>query len=267
MVETCADFDKKSDIPEAEARKRAEKRMKIFTNFPARILVYSMKKKSSHLTAALQVGHYYFEWNKTGLIMPKTVESLTTKQPVLRVGVPQEGVWSNFVSTLQPRIAEALLKLDYDTIIQLQYELACKKDELLYAIIDVCVRYNRNNSYRQKSCSNAHFIRDSQLALGIAQPCKFSRTLPDHLKKLSQAWKKLQWGKTKFENHGELDSFVEDTVAIKTMPQEGLEFMMSKYFAFHVSSWDKMVEDRTWACAGLKCMLQTVEDSLQLCMW
>lgn len=269
VVETSADFQKKSDIPETEAKRRAAERMKIFTNFPVSILVYSTKRKSSHLTAALQVGNYYFEWNKTSVIMPKKVENLTAKQPVLRLGVPQEGVWPSFVNAVQSRISEALEKLDYDTLIQLQYELACRKDELLYALIDVCVRYNRANTYRNMNCNNSHFIRDAQLALGIAQPSKISRgTIQDHLKRLTQMWKKLQSGKVKFESHSDLDTFVEDTVVTETMPQEGLEYLMSKYFLFHVSGWDQHAEDRgTWSCAGIKCMLKTVEDSVKLCMW
>ena len=267
VVETSADYQKKSDLPEVRARERAANRMKVCCNFPARLIMYCPKQKSSTLKAALQVGNYYFEWNKTNVIMPKKVEDFTSKQPILTLSVPQEGAWSSFVNELQPRITEALRKLDYDVLICLQYELAGKKDELLYALIDVCVSYNRNNAYRQKKCNNSHFIKDAQMALGVASPAKVSRTLQELMKKATQTWKKQQAGK-KFENHGDLDQFMHDIAMNEALPQESLEYLMCRYFQFHTSAWEQQPDDKKgWSCAGLKCMLERVEDSVQLCMW
>lgn len=267
VVETSADSQKR-DIPEAEARERAAKRMKIACNFPARMLVYSPKRKSSQITTALQVGGYYFEWNNTSLIMPKRVDTLTAKQPVLRLSLSQEGAWPSFVNELQPRIADALEKLDYDALVHLQYELATRKDDLLYALIEVCVKYNRVNAYRQKKCNNTHFMKDAQRALGIAKPSEVSRTMQKHLKKAEQAWKKLELGKVKLDGHGDVDRFVEEMVPAGNMTQDGLEYLMSKFFQFHSSGWDRTPEGKEeWSCAGLKCMLKDVEDKIELCMW
>lgn len=265
VVEASADFQK-TDITDKEASDRAEKRMKIFSNFPVKILLYNVKRKSSQLSAALQVGTYYFEWGKTSLIVPKKVDELTTKQPVLKVGLPQEGVWSSYVQELQPRISQALKQLDYDLLIQLKYEFACKKDELLCALIDTVVRYNRVSAYSKRKCNSVHFIRDAQLALGIAQPNKVSRNVQEHSKKAKQAWKKQTPENIKIETHGDLDTFVEETLALETMNQETWDYVITKYFQFHVSGWEKD-ESSQWSCSGQNCMLPKVEALVELCMW
>ena len=266
VIETLTD-SKKADISHTEAKKRAEKRIKVFCNFPVKLLLYSKsRRKSLKLKAALQVGNYYFEWNKTSLIIPKMVNKLTSKQPVLKVGVSQEGAWCSYVTDLKPHIDQALAELDYDSLIQLKYQLAERKDELLSALIDVVVRYNRLYSYNKGKCSNLHFLRDAQLALGIVEPAKISGNLSDHFKKTQQEWKKRNQQK-QIGSHGELDQYVEDTRKMEDLNQEILDCFITRYFKFHVSGWEKDTECETWDCKGQNCKLPTIEDLVDLYMW
>lgn len=266
VVETSTDFQK-ADKTDQEARDRASKRMNVFCNFPVRLLLYASKKRSSSLKAALQVGSYYFEWNKTSLIIPKRVEELTSTKPVLKVSVPQSGVWSSYVKGLQSQIEEALQRLEYDNLIQLQYQLVHKKDELLCALIDVIVKYNRCNAYNSLIKSNTNFIRDAQLALGIAQPNKDTTSVQEHLKKVKLAWKKQIAEKVKIETHRELDEYVQDSIRTDNINQEALNYFIGQYFTFHISGWGKEEPIIPWSCGTLNCMLPKVEELVDLCMW
>ena len=267
VVETSTDYQKAS-FTEKEARERAKERMKVFCNFPVKLLLYCAKRKSSTLTIALQVGNSYFEWSKGSLIIPECVDELTSRQPVLKMHLPQEGAWSSYVQVLQPRIAQALKLLDYDALIDLQYQLVHKKDELLHALIDLAVKYNRANSYSQRKCNNQDFIRDAQIALGVAEPTKVSKSAQEHLKKVMQAWRKQSLERLKIENHNELDKYTYGTINMEAVTQETLNYFIGQYFVFHVSAWEK--EDPSsilWSCDGQNCMLTTLEDMVDLCMW
>lgn len=266
VVETSADFQREN-ITEKEARERVKDRMKVFCNFPVKLLLYCKKRKSPSLIAALQVGSFYFEWNKTSLIIPQKVEDLASSKPVLMMRVPQEGAWSTYVGVLQPRIAQAVQLLDYDALIDLQYQLIHKKDELLNSIVDLAVRYNRANSYSRK-CNNGDFLHDAQLALGVAEPMKVSRTVQEHLKKVTQAWRKQSHEKLKLENHNELDKYAYGTIKMEVITQETLDYFIGQYFTFHVSAWDKEDPSSTlWYCEGQNCMLPTLEGMIDLYMW
>ena len=265
VMETSADYQKK-DISEAEARERAAKRMKVFYNFPVKLLLYNSKRNSSKLSLALQVGNYYFKWSKTSLIIPKRIAELTSKQPVLKIAMSQEGAWSSHVNELWPQISQAVSQLDYERLIALQYQLAARKDELLSALIDTTVRYNRAESFNLVTCNNLDFLSDAQKALGISRPSKPSNSFKDHMKKVKQVWEKQMKEKIKIKSHGELDMYITDTYKLHEVNREMLEYFIAQYYEFHLSDWEREPCDQ-WSCVGQNCKLPMVERSMELYMW
>lgn len=264
VVETSAD-SQMADITTEEARCRVEKRMKVFCSFPVKLLLYRAKRKSAHITTALQVGGYYFEWNRTNLIIPKRVDELIATRPVLKVAVSQEGEWSSYLKAHEHGISHALKRLDYDALIQLQYQLMHKKDELLCALIDTIVHYNRNNAYNFRKCNSTQFLREAQLVLGIEHPNKVTGAREYH-KTVKEAWKKLTPEKVQIKTHQDLDKYAE--LQREHVVQEVLDYCIDLYFTLHVSKWegDREEPGKEWSCSK-DCKLPIVEQLVDLCMW
>ncbi len=261
VVEELADCGSKDTN---QARANAIARMEVFCNFPVKFFLYCTKRGSSQLTPTLQVGRNCFEWSKFGLIVPQDASKIESKQPVLKIGVPQEGIWCFYVKELQPSISLALEQLNYSKLIELKYQLAQRKDELLGTFIDVVMKYNREYNYSLWKCNMQQFLVDAQLALGIDHPhTKVSKTFQEHFKRVKQMLKKIE--KLKFESHRELDIYVEERIA--DFDQKSSEYYIAQYFAFHVSQWEKEELCETWSCDEPSCKLQRLEEEMKLYMW
>ena len=262
VVETSAG-SQMTDITTEEARCREKKRMKVICNFPVKLLLYKAKRKSTHLKTALQVGGYYFEWNKTNLIIPKRVDELIATRPILKVAVSQQGEWSSYLNAHEPGISLALEQLDYDALIQFQYQLTQKKDELLCALIDTIIHYNRNNAYNFRKCNSDQFLSEAQLALGIEHPNKVTGAR-EHHKAVKKAWKKLT--PEKIKTHQDLDKYAE--LQREHMAQEALDYCFDCYFTLHNCKWERDREEpgKEWSCSN-DCKLPIVEQLVDLSMW
>lgn len=249
---------------------KARRRMNILCNLPVKLVLFKASRKSTQLRVGLQVGAYYFEWDKSSLVIPQLMSELTAKKPVLKVGVPQIGMWTDHVNSLQSQMEQALESLDYDAIIRLQYHLIQQKDELLDTFINTVVTYNRTHAYNRWMQNSVHFVKNAQSALGILEPAKISLSPQEHLKKTRHEWTKEieERSKLKIASHDALDVYVEGTFTCEEEhpSQVALDYCMAHYFLFHVAGWEKD-HNLMWTCKAENCKLSRVEELVELIMW
>ena len=249
---------------EIRAEIRARDNFDALCNFPLKLSYYPVARGSSissiyerrsvldvPLEVKLQLGPYEFTWNIVGLVIPTEVQ-VKRFQPVLNLS-PPETKWSKFVSQQRAKIDEAIQKMDPGLQMQLMFDLVAKRDELLKAVVDVIVDYNRHNEYDERRLSNSHFVLDVCKAVGVP-----ADTVVDSLRHFNES----RYATRNFTSHVDLDNFVIDlnwSNKTSSLPQVDIQYLITQYFHFHVVDWQSRGNPQHWACDVQNCQLTELE--------
>lgn len=278
VLETCKEQSEAESLPPRELQRRASDRferlftvkMKLIIRAPTRIGVKKTVAKAPVLLA-LQVGDYIFEWNETSLVIPIELKQVEAEPLLFSPVLQQSEWWCNFVerekANIQQSIQEVVQHNDYSMQIQLQYDLTQKKDKLLFAFIETVVRFNRDLQYHTRRCNNQTFLTEAMKSLGIKRPAKLSGSIQQFIDQLKPS---RTISRKQIRDHGELD-----TVAVEVIDGEGeplrrdVEYLIAKYFLFHVSGWEGEQEQggerlsNRWSCSIPECKLLELEKILE----
>lgn len=254
------------DLSPHERRRRASERYDRLFNVDMNLIIHAPTIRESKTQAAkapvvvaLQVGEYVFEWNETSLVVPLEYKKVE-KEPLLLSPVLPESAWYGVVDKVKENtrksIDDTVEKGDYSMQIQFHFNLTQKKDELLYTFIDAVLHFNRHKYYSRRRCNNQHFLTAAMKSLGIRKPPKLSASIADHIRQLSPS-KAIP--RKQISNHQELDA-----VALEVIDNDpsraDIEFLIAKYFLFHVTGWEGegggSTCDAKWECSIPGCKQQ-----------
>ena len=208
------------------------------------------------LLVSLQVGNLTFEWNKTGLVIPCKIDPafpkpVTTERLVLVRNLDQQSQWNQSVTTWTSQINEAIEKKDEDAVIAVMYDLFEKREKMILSLIQLITNYNRYKHYHRKQCRNNHFVEEAMENLGILNPPTVSMTLRNYLETLAP---NSAIADKHFPAHYDLDLYLFENIGGKMVGKEELEFLVSKYFMFHMEGCKgKRVNE--WTCTEPSCQL------------
>ena len=162
---------------------------------------------------------------------------------------------------------KATEELDFSKQIELVYMITSKKKNLIDALIDVIVKYNKHYYYNVIDRNCQHFVLDALQALQVEVP----RCLTG---KFGRYYKALLKGKTpsvpsEFKTHSDLDRYAMLEVSkgtITDMPQHDLEFILTVYIRFHVESRSKLTGKALdeWQCIESNCCIEEIEKHIRM---
>lgn len=240
-----------------KAQERARKNFAALCRFPLKLLFYPVAQfergnvQDVPSEVGLQIGQYEFEWNISGLVVPKQVQAKHWR-PVLSV-CPTDSKWSAFICQKTAKVNEAIQRMDLELQTQLMFELIEKRDKLMAAMIEVIVDYNRHKEYDEKKLTNSHFVVDVCKAVGIP---------PTAIVESLHQFNSSQYVTRHFSTHLDLDNFVIDLNwenKTTSLPQVDIQYLIMQYFHFHVVDWEQMKRPEHWTCNMQNCQLLELE--------
>ena len=149
--------------------------------------------------------------------------------------------------------------------IDLLIKLTTRKDSLIAAVIKTVIDYNRNRQYHERDCNNHHFIRDVYCAIGVKRLPEIRGRLRKQLEQ-SKLLCMETLPRTEFVDHADLDSFIcyyVDTNALSQLNIRDIEYLVGKYFQFHVKNWELLQHPQLWTCQQPNCQLRHLEEQLE----
>lgn len=181
------------------------------------------------------------EWNASSLVIPKFIDPRTG--PVLVSATVQDHT--------RPQHQLSKPFEAYDEI-ELIFDAARKKGELLHDLARVIARYNSSYYYDVifRNCQN--FVLDALTAIGCKNKPEFSGNLREYFTHLKREGKV----KADFETHAELDEFVKENHT-KLSPAN-MEYILAQYCVFHTHS-ASATKSGTIACRETDCMVEFLE--------
>ena len=219
------------------------------------------------LHAALLISDYLFEWDERSLVIPNKVDF--TKQPALTTGILYGSEWFTYINhqRQRSRLEDALTSPPgslHKQEIDLMFDLTTKKDDLIKSVIETIIDYNRNKKYHHQSCNNRHFIQDVTRALGVKKLPAFGASLKQQLDKSKRQCSR-RLSRTELATHTDLDAYVCDLGEEKLVELTvvDLEYLVGKYFHFHVESWELSPAPDQWSCQQRNCQLTNIEEQLE----
>ena len=261
----------------SQAVRRSERRFSNVCHFPLMLILTPFKRgrkkanlfasvlemRFGPLHASLQVGNVILEWNDTSLVAPYLC---AFEDEMVRLDMQRHSKWINYTAEHHLTMKKAAEELDFSKQIELVYMIASEKN-LIDALIDVIVKYNKHYYYNVIDRNCQHFVLDALHALQVEVPTTLTG-------KLGQYYKALLKGKTQsvpseFKTHSDLDKYVMLEVSkgtITDMPQHDLEFILTVYFRFHVESRSKLTGKALdeWQCKESHCRIAEIEEHIRM---
>lgn len=272
VEETVCDATSRSPESPEELRRKAKERYDRLFNVDMNLIIRAPSRRDTKTQAAkapvvmnLQVGTYLFGWNEYSLIVPLEYRKVQT-EPLLLSPVLSESTWCDVVNEVKVNtersIVEAVDKKDYSMQIEIHYDLTRKKDEMLSAFIDTVLRFNRCEKFSWR-CNNKHFVKAAMQSLGISNPPKLSATVAEHICQLCPS---KEISRRQINDHQQLDA-VATEVLDDDLSRSDIEFLIAKYFLFHVTGWEDTRNDGAvpvdkWECAISSCKQQDLTRKL-----
>ena len=223
----------------------------------------------AQLDAVLLVLDHIIEWNASSLVIPQHID-LNKFPPALMTPVLHGSEWSVYVSSQQSKM-KGVVKSHSNKLhkkeINLIFKLTTRKDGVISAIVNTAVDYNKSKQYHEVDCNNHHFIRDVAAAMGIKRLPEIGESLGRQLE-ISRQLCKETLPRTEFADHAELDDFIHDGDTLSQLNIRDVEYLIGKYFHFHVRHWERLNCPDQWTCEEYDCQLKTLEeqlDKLSLC--
>lgn len=258
-----------------EATGKVSERYEMFCKFPVKLVLRVKPTQrgtarsgdvvEAPLHAALLVSDHLFEWDESSLVIPSKVN--ITKLPALTTGILHGSEWFTYILNQRAKL-DATISSPPDQLhnqeINLMFDLTTKRDDLINSVIKTVVNYNRNKVYHHRKCNNRHFIRDVTRALGVKKLPAFGVSLKQQLEKSRRRCNRTL-SRTELANHANLDAYVSD-LDDETLNDLGivdLEYLVGKYFHYHVESWELCPDPDQWSCQEVNCQLAKLEEQLE----
>lgn len=258
-----------------EVRRRANERYETLFNVDMNLIIRVPTRRSLKTPAAkapvvvgLQVGYFVFEWNENSLVIPLKYAEIETK-PLLLSPVLPDSNWCEMMEDVkldaQRSIDESVESSDYSMQIKLHFEVTQKKDKLLSAFIETVLNFNRDKYYSWR-CNWQTFLTEAMKSLGIRTPPKLSASIADHIRQLkpSQAL-----SKKRINDHKDLDAVALEAIG-GALSRADIDYLIAKYFLFHVSGWEGEEEGGAegaadkWECSVPGCKQLELTKMLEL---
>ena len=217
------------------------------------------------LHAGLLISDHLFEWDKESLVIPKKVDF--TKQPALTTRILYGSEWFTYIVQQRSRLDEVVTSPPgslHEKEIDLMFELTTKKDGLIKSVIETVIDYNRHKKYHDRLCNNRHFIQDVTGALGVNKLPAFGASIKQQLEKSRrQCSRKLS--RANLTTHDNLDAYVSGLGEEKlhALTVVDLEYLVGKYFHFHIEDWEQSLAPDQWTCQQRNCQLTSIEEQLE----
>ena len=264
-------------LPLDLAWSKVEERYDSLCKFPVKLVLRVKPREQvpaisstygAQLDTALLMRDHIFEWDSiTSLVIPQPVD-LKRLPPVLVTSVLSGSEWATYVSNQRSKLRTVSKSPPHSLLreeIDLLFRLTSKKDDLVTAVFKTVVDYNRNKQYNERTCNNHHFIQDMIRALGITKLPEVEESLGKQLEKYKQSCLETL-PRTEFMDHADLDGFIHsyrDTNALSQLNIRDVEYLLGKYFQFHVRNWELAHHPEHWMCRERDCQLRHVEELLE----
>lgn len=273
ILDTSEDYKRRAsgELTWGTVWRRTQERFEQLCNLPMSLIYRADLKHrkprqsvlKTPLLVLLQVGNHTFEWNKAGLVIPCEMDlpnsqPVTTERFVLVRNLDQQSQWKQSVTSWTSQINEAIEKNDEDAVIAVMYDLSEKREKMMVSLIQLITSYNRYKQYHRKQCNNSHFVEEAMENLGILNPPTVSTTLRNHLESLAP---NSAIADKHFPAHYDLDLYLFENVGSKMLGKAELEFLVSKYFIFHMESC-KGKRVKEWTCTEPSCQLLDLLEKL-----
>lgn len=268
------DLIDRTQLQQSVAADKVAERYKRVCKFPVKLVLRikpaqcgspsgNVGKASLH--AALMISDHLFEWDERSLVIPKKVDF--SKQPALMTGILYGSEWFTYIVQKRSRLDEVITSPPgslHEKEIDLMFELTTKKDDLIKSVIKTVVDYNRKKRYHRTSCNHRHFIQDVTTALGINKLPGFGASLKQQLDKARQRCSR-KISRANLATHADLDAYVTDLgeEKLQELTSFDLEYLVGKYFFFHVESWEQSPAPDQWTCQEGNCQLTNIEEQLE----
>ena len=254
------DFKIISSLPSKDAKEKTQRNFTALNTFPLKLLFYPLSQPSSldvfnaPLSVRLQIGQYILDWSSTGLVIPKKVPTRHFL-PILSI-CPIE----SSASQQRAKVNEAIQTMNLDLLTQMVFDFVAQQGELLKAITQVAVEYNRHKEYDKTTSTSAHFVTDICKAVRIP-----TGTIITSLRQFRQHISTSQYALRHFFSHLALDNFVIDLNwhnKTASLPQIDLQYLIAQYFYVHMLNWVEMGRPDYWTCKEQNCQLSELENLL-----
>ena len=261
----------RTQLQQSVATNKVAERYERVCKFPVKLVLRVKPSQcgssvsDASLHAALLISDHLFEWDERSLVIPKKVDF--TKQPTLTTRILHGSEWFTYVIQKRSRLDKVLTSPPgalHENEVDLMFELTTKKDDLIKSVIKSVTDYNRHKQYHKKSCNNRHFIQDVTGALGVKKLPAFGASLKQQLEKSKrQCSRKLS--RANLTTHENLDVYVSGLgeEELYELAVVDLEYLVGKYFFFHVEQWEQSQAPDQWTCQQRNCQLTKVEEQLE----
>ena len=197
-------------------------------------------------------------------MIPERVD-LNTLPPTMMTSVLHGSKWSAYVTNQRSsmrRAAKSHPEKVHKKEVELLFKLTTKKDNVISAIIWTVLGYNRYKEYHKTDCNNDHFLRDITNAMGIKQLPNIGESLGNLLEQ-SRRFCMNTLPRTEFVDHAELDGFICNNCDLSQLTIKDVEYLIGKYFQFHLRNWELSHHPDQWTCQERNCQLAHLEEQLE----
>ena len=263
-------------LPHDTAKNKVEERYESVSKFPVKLILRvkapeqgsaGTSADDAELETVLLIRDHIFEWKGSSLVIPQPVD-LKTLPPALITSVLCDSEWANYVSNQRSKM-QTVIKSPTDKLhrkeIDLLFRLTTRKDSLVAAVIKTVIDYNRNRQYHERDCNNHHFIQDVYHAVGVKRLPEIRESLGKLLEQSRQLCLETL-SRSDFVDHADLDGFISYHVDNKILSHLNIrdtEYLIGKYFLFHVRNWELLQYPQQWTCQERNCQLRHLEEQLE----
>ncbi len=220
------------------------------------------------LTTSVRVNNITLEWNKAGLVVPvknanESTDVATIDHILLVQDLSDTTEFSQQIENLKVQIETAVAHKDVSTVILLMYEMTSQLEKCVYSLLDVIVRYNRYSNYNEKNCGHVHFAKAVLHGLGVTDQSLPTTSLQQYCLAPSLD---IPQADRNITSHVDLDKYIFENCDSKALSEER-EYLLSKYFIFHIENWKATNGKHDWSCSVETCQLLCLlsRHSTQLC--
>ena len=204
------------------------------------------------------------EWNTSSLVIPtgKPIQPNLSQNPLLSKAT------NKTISLNQPAsipqgtngtVSQDRPPFTVEDEIEYEFEASAAKKDHVDKLIKVIVKYNRNYGYHPIFRNCQKFVVDALKALDYPINPNLERHLGDYFNALEKKCKKL-----KFDSHSDLDVYVDKRLKSSTASFPEIEYLLSRYFLFHVTSMTESDNPERWVCPERGCCVTQLERRLDL---
>ena len=208
----------------------------------------ALEEKFGPMKASLQIGQTMIEWTPDHLVIPHF--DIPT-DPVIKTNITEQ---LGILAELRKKAKEKR------TSVMGEIDLFNKPKEsirsLIRDIIQVIVTYNRYHSYDVYIRNSQHFVQNVLVVLKIEDLSIQSEDLSKYITQLKDG----NPTQTKFRNHAELDSYVQQR--INDLRTAEMEYLLTEYYRLHLASRTRADGMQEWKCEEKGCQRYVLEEHI-----